>query len=103
MNKLSIFLAGTLLSAITLSAANDWVEYAGKSGPGKGKHIVFLAGDEEYRSEEALPMLGKLLSQRHGFKCTVLFSVNANGVIDPNNQASLTHPEALDSADAIVM
>ena len=33
-------------------------------GPGKGKHIVLLAGDEEYRSEEGLPMLGKILSQR---------------------------------------
>ena len=103
MKKLSMFLTLTVLGLLTASAANDWVEYEGKSGPGKGKHIVFLAGDEEYRSEEALPMLGKLLSQRHGFKCSVLFSVDTNGVIDPNNQASLTHSEALDSADAIVM
>jgi hypothetical protein len=117
MKKLSMFLTVTVVSLIALgcgcsstrvseSAATggkDWVEYKGKSGPGKGKHIVFLAGDEEYRSEEALPMLGKLLSQRHGFKCSVLFSVDTNGVIDPNNQASLTHSEALDSADAIVM
>src|SRR5688500_17068477 len=29
-------------------------------GPGKGKHVVLLAGDEEYRSEEALPMLAKI-------------------------------------------
>jgi hypothetical protein len=50
-----------------------------------------------------LPMLAKILSQRHGFKCTVLFSVDTNGVISPNSGASLTHPEALDSADAIVM
>jgi hypothetical protein len=103
MKKLSMFLTLTVLGLLTASAANDWVEYEGKAGPGKGKHIVFLAGDEEYRSEEALPMLGKLLSQRHGFKCSVLFSVDTNGVIDPNNQASLTHSEALDSADAIVM
>ena len=103
MKKLSMFLTLTVLGLLAASAANDWVEYEGKSGPGKGKHIVFLAGDEEYRSEEALPMLGKLLSERHGFKCSVLFSVDTNGVIDPNNQASLTHSEALDSADAIVM
>src|SRR3954468_24133078 len=87
----------------SLGFAEDWISYEGKDGPGKGKHIVFLAGDEEYRSEEALPQLAKILSQRHGFKCTVLFSVNTNGIIDPNNGASLTHPEALDSADAIVM
>ena len=39
--------------------AADGVVYQGKAGPGQGKHIVFLAGDEEYRSEEGLPMLAK--------------------------------------------
>ncbi len=82
--------------------AADHVVYA-PAGEAKGKHIVLLAGDEEYRSEEAMPMLGKLLSQRHGFQCTVLFSLGADGTIDPNNGASLSHPEALDSADAIIM
>lgn len=48
-------------------------------------------------------MLGKLLAQRHGFRCTVLFSVSPDGLIDPAAGPSLTHPEALDSADAIVM
>ena len=89
--------------SLSAAMAADWVEYAPKTGPGQGKHVVLLAGDEEYRSEEALPMLGKVLSQKHGFKCTVLFSVNTNGTIDPNNQASLSHPEALDSADVIIM
>jgi hypothetical protein len=83
----------------------DFITYEPKSGPGQGKHIVFLAGDEEYRSEEGLPMLGKILSQRHGFRCTVLFSMNksGDGTIDPTNQESLSHSETLDSADAIVM
>jgi hypothetical protein len=86
------------------SAAQDYVVYEGKAGPGKGKHVVLLAGDEEYRSEEAMPMLAKVLSQNYGFKCTVLFSVNTtNGTIDPTAGKSLTYPEALDSADAIVM
>jgi hypothetical protein len=57
--------------------------YPAKSGPGRGKHVVFLAGDEEYRSEEALPMLAKILSQRHGFKTSVLFSVDDDGTINP--------------------
>lgn len=48
-------------------------------------------------------MLGKILSQRQGFKCTVLFSLGADGAIDPMAATSLSHPEALDSADAIVM
>ena len=84
-------------------AADDFITYDPKDGPGKGKHIVLLAGDEEYRSEEAMPMLGKILSQRHGFKCTVLFSVDADGTINPNASASLSNAAALDSADAIVM
>ena len=81
----------------------ETVVYEGKEGPGKGKQIVLIAGDEEYRSEEAMPQLAKILSQRHGFKCTVIFSINANtGEIDPkvvNNNPGL---EALDTADLCI-
>lgn len=94
-----IFLS--LIAATGLFAA-DHVVYE-PAGEAKGKHIVLLSGDEEYRSEESMPMLGKILSQRHGFKCTVLFSLGADGTIDPTAGGSLSHPEALDSADAIVM
>jgi hypothetical protein len=97
-------LAALLLGLAPAAArAADWVTYEPKPGPGKGKHVVFLTGDEEYRSEEGLPMLARILSQRHGFKCTVLFAVGADGAIDPNNKASLPGAEALDSADLIVM
>jgi hypothetical protein len=98
--------AASLVALLQVAAPAEevpWVKYPGGDGPGKGKHVVLLAGDEEYRSEDCLPMLGKILSQRHGFDCTVLFSVSPEGLIDPNAGASLTHPEALDSADAIVM
>ena len=83
--------------------AEDWLTFPPKAGPGMGKHIVFLAGDEEYRSEEGLPMLAKILSQRQGFKCTVLLPIDPNGTINPNNTNSLPGAEALDSADIIVM
>ena len=83
--------------------AGDGVTYEGKAGPGKGRHIVFLAGDEEYRSEEALPQLAKILSQRHGFKCTVLFAINKQtGEIDPNTGDNEPGIEAMDSADLCV-
>ncbi len=73
------------------------------SKPGKAKHIVLLAGDEEYRSEEAMPMLAQILAKQ-GFKCTVLFSMDKdNKFTSPNNQKSLSNPKALDSADAILM
>src|SRR5437660_4649391 len=96
----------TVLAAVlpgSLPAA-DCVTYEGKDGPGKGKHIVFISGDEEYRSEEALPMLAKILAVRHGFKCTVLFSINpGDGTIDPIVQTNTPGMEALDSADLCVM
>ncbi|MEP6669328.1 MAG: heme-binding protein, partial [Chthoniobacter sp.] len=99
----------SLLAALAVTAFSvhaeekTWLTFEGKDGPGKGKHVVLLAGDEEYRSEESLPMLAKILSQRLGFKTTVLFSVEDDGRINPNKGDSLSHPEALDSADAVVM
>ena len=73
-------------------------------GPGRGKHIVFLAGDEEYRSEEGLPMLAQILAARHGFKCTVLFAINpADGTIDPLTLTNMPGMAALDAADLCVM
>jgi len=101
-----LFLFALALAAFapTPNAAEDHLTFPGKSGPGKGKTIVFIAGDEEYRSEESLPMLAKLLSQRHGFDCTVLFSLDPTGsYIDPNNQKSITHPELIAKADLIII
>jgi hypothetical protein len=95
-------LAGT---AGTGNAGEDpWVVYEGGEGPGAGVHVVLVAGDEEYRSEEALPMLGKILAVRHGFRCTVLFSVNPRtGEIDPDESANVPGLAALDDADVLVM
>jgi len=75
----------------------------GKSGPGKGKHVVLLAGDEEYRSEELLPQLARILAERHGFRCTVVFSLNDRGEIDPNEQTRQPGIQALRTADVCVM
>ena len=97
-------LACGLLLLASSTLAKDWVVYEGTNGPGVGKHIVFLSGDEEYRSEEGLPMLAKILAMRHGFKCTVLFPINpADGTIDPNTQTNIPGMAALDSADLCVM
>ena len=93
-----------VISFVICAVAADTVVYEGKSGPGKSKHIVFLSGDEEYRSEEGLPQLAKILAGRHGFKCTVLFAIDpADGTINPNKRDSLPGSEAIDSADVIVM
>ena len=84
--------------------AKPWVVLEGKEGPGKGKHIVFLVGDEEYRSEDSMPQLAKILAVHHGFKCTVLFAINKEtGEIDPETLDNIPGLEALEKADLMVM
>ena len=69
-----------LMTSANLLAAAPLV-YEGTEGPGKGKHIVFIANDHEYRSEETCPLIAKILAKHHGFKCTVLFGMDENGHI----------------------
>lgn len=104
LTRLAFLLAcAGFLSAAAADAAEKWLVFPGGDGPGKGKHIVLLAGDEEYRSEEVMPMLGKLLAERHGFKCTVLFSQDPEtGEIDPNNQTHIPGMAALETADMAI-
>jgi len=97
----SVLFLGLSLYAAPLFAAG--VVYEGGGGPGKGKHIVLVSGDEEYRSEEALPQLGKILAKWHGFKCTVLFAIDpSDGTINPN-LSNIPGLEALDTADLMVI
>ncbi len=96
-----------LLLCSTLSYAQNkqsWVKYDGYDGPGKGKNIVFVCGDEEYRSEEALPMLAQILARRYGFTCTVLFSTDPqSGEIDPMYLSNMIGLENLQKADLLVI
>ncbi len=95
--------AGFLLGGGAPAGAQEIV-YDGFDGPGKGKHVVLVSGDEEYRSEEALPQLGKILARRHGFKCTVLFAIDPeDGTINPDNTRNIPGLEALRSADLMVI
>lgn len=69
-----------------------------------GKRIVLVSGDEEYRSEESLPQLAKILSEKHGFECTVLYAIDPkDGTINPNVQTNIPGLEALDNADLMIM
>lgn len=70
-------------SQSVVAESDQWLSYKGGMGPGKGKHIVFIAAEQEYRSEQSLPMLAGILSKHHGFDCTVLFGVNERGLVDP--------------------
>lgn len=78
------------------------VVYEGSSGPGEGVHIVFLASDHEYRTEETCPALARILAKRHGYKCTVLFGLDKNGEIKAG-ASNIPGMEALEEADLLVI
>jgi hypothetical protein len=101
---LPVAVACTLGWLSSAAAAEDsWVTYS----PGRnanGKSIVLVSGDEEYRSEQVLPALARILATHHGFKCTVLFAVDPrDGTINPNVTTNIPGLEHLDSADLLVM
>ena len=80
MKRLVHLLLSVAFAAVASAAP---LVFQGTDGPGKGKHLVFIAGDHEYRSEESLPALARILAKHHGFKCTVLFDIDpATGEID---------------------
>lgn len=79
------------------------VTYEPPSGTANGKYVVLVAGDDEYHSEEALPQLARILAIRHGFRCTVLFTLNpADGTIDRHAQ-NLPGLEMLQKADLLIL
>ena len=101
----SFFLASVLnIQCADAQQAQNWITFPGGEGPGNDRHIVLISGDDEYRSEEALPMLARILSERHGFKCTVLFAIDpATGEIDPEFQTNIPGLEQLQTADLMVL
>ena len=84
------------------NASNEWVTYAGEKDMPK---IVLVSGDEEYRSEEALPQLAKILTKRHGFNTQVLFAQDPAkpGKINANYLHNIPGLESLASADLMVI
>ncbi|MCA9213947.1 MAG: ThuA domain-containing protein [Planctomycetales bacterium] len=92
--------AAFLLISSTMAA--DHVVYEGETGPGKGKHILFIASDHEYRGEETCPAIARILAKRYGFKCTVLFGQTPDGLIKPGSSL-IPGIEAIDDADMLFL
>ena len=65
--------------------------------------VVFVTGDEEYRSEESMPMLGKILERELGASVHYCFAVDSNGYINPNQLDHIKGLEKLKDADLMVM
>ncbi len=77
--------------------------YEGEGGSGQGKHVVLVANDHHYRSQEAIPALARILAKHHGFRCTVLFGQDpATGAILPG-ESNIPGLEALRTADLLVL
>lgn len=92
-----IILSLMTTSALAIAAP---LSFEGSDGPGKGKHIVFIANDHEYRSEETCPLIAKILAKHHGFKCTVLFGIDEDGHIKAGS-APIPNIELLKEADLL--
>jgi hypothetical protein len=106
MTRSRAFLAIVLTFGFVLSATagEKWMTYQPTEGKSNGKKVVLIAAGWEYRAEEGLTMLAKILSQKHGFSCTVLFAIHKeNGTIDPNTADNIPGIESLNSADMLVM
>ena len=76
LSRRPLIVAIMLFSGV-IASANPVIYKAGN--PSKGKKLVFVASDHEYRAEETLPALARILAVHHGFDCTVLFGLNGNG------------------------
>ena len=84
--------------------SSEWIQFEGGEGTGARRHVVLVSGDEEYRSEESMPMLAKLLAIHHGFACTVLFAIDpGSGEIDPQCQTNIPGLHHLDRADLMII
>lgn len=102
--RLALLVAALPSPLSWLHADDPWIVFEGKDGPGKGKRVVLVSGDEEYRSEETLPQLAKILSTHLGFHTTVLFAIDPqHGTIDPNKNDNIPGLEALADADLMII
>jgi len=90
-------------STTTVSEKEEAITPKTIGKPEKAPHIVFVTGDEEYRSEESMPMIANILKREIGAKVSICYSLDGQGFIDPNNAKSITGLEALETADLMVM
>lgn len=104
IKKLSILFTLSLLLAAPADA-EEFLHFEGAEGlPGSGKHIVLISGDEEYRTEESMPMLAKILNRRFGYETTVLFAINPDGgFVDNQYQKNIPGMSAIATADLVII
>jgi len=68
------------------------------TAPGRAPHVVFVTGDDEYRSEISMPMIAAILEKRHGLRTSVAYAKPT-----PQTKDRIEGLEALATADLMVM
>ena len=61
-------------------------------------HVVFVTGDDEYRSEITMPMIAAILEARHGIRTSIAYAKP-----EPQTKTNIEGLDALASADLMVM
>ena len=94
----------TLLSACLCLLLATCARPGGEAAaPPAGPKVVFVTGDEEYRSEESMPMLAAILKRELGAETVVGYALDSSGVIDPNRADHISRLDELADADLLVM
>ncbi|MBT5902207.1 MAG: hypothetical protein HOH58_08885 [Opitutaceae bacterium] len=93
-------LAVLLFGFSIMTHANPLIYSAAE--PAKNKKLVLIASDHEYRAEETIPALARILAKHHGFDCTVLFGLNDEGEIEAG-ASNVPGLQTLADADGLVI
>lgn len=62
-------------------------------------HLVFVVGENEYRSEVSMPALAQVLAEHYGFRTTLLI----DDVLQGGEANSINGLEALETADLLIL
>jgi uncharacterized protein len=85
----------TLAFCVLALASGD---SAARQATPRAPHIVFVTGDDEYRSEITMPMIAAILEKSHGFTTSVAYARPK-----PQTKDNIEGLEVLATADLLVM
>jgi len=86
------------LFLLAVAAVGTGLGAQAPTAPGRAPHVVFVTGDDEYRSEISMPMIAAILEKRHGMRTSVAYAKPT-----PQTKDHIEGLEALATADLMVM
>lgn len=87
-----------MLAMGVVGAALTYGASSGVLAQGRVPHVVFVTGDDEYRSEITMPMIAAILEKHYGMRTSVAISRPI-----PQTKTNIEGLEALETADLMVM